>query len=310
MVVGAPEGDLVGRMRVLVTGGGGQLATDVLDVLAGHPHHQVAALSHQELDVSDRDAVRAAFGAVEPELVFHLAAWTAVDACEDDPDRAFAVNALGSRHVAEAARHAGAHLVAVSTDYVFDGTAERPYHEWDEPAPRSAYGRSKLAGEHEVLTQLPGAAIARTAWVCGRHGSNMVKTILRVSEGGRPLRFVDDQRGSPTFTDDLAAALYELAVSRAPGLFHLTNQGTTTWFGFARDVLAAAGRDPATVEPITTAQLDPPRPAPRPANSMLDNLAWRLSGRAPLPEYRVALDRTVAHLLGQPGDTMKGAAVV
>ena len=285
-------------MRVLVTGGGGQLATDLVGVLDGRPHHEVTAPPRAELDVADRDAVRAVFGTVEPELVFHTAAWTAVDACESDPDRAFAVNALGARHVAEAARLAGAHLVHVSTDYVFDGTAERPYHEWDVPAPRSVYGRSKLAGEHEVLTQLPGAAVVRTAWVCGRYGSNMVKTILRVSEGGRTLRFVDDQRGCPTFTDDLAAALYDLGVARCPGTYHLTNQGPTTWFHLARDVLAAAGRDPETVEPITTAQLDPPRPAPRPANSLLDNLAWRLSGRRALADHHVPLGRTVEDLLG------------
>jgi dTDP-4-dehydrorhamnose reductase len=297
-------------MRILVTGGRGQLATDLLTVLAGHLHHEVTAPGHRDLDVADRDAVRAAFAAVEPELVFHLAAWTAVDACESDPDRAFAVNALGSRHVAEAARRSGAHVVAVSTDYVFDGTAERPYHEWDEPAPRSVYGRSKLAGERELLTQLPGAAVARTAWVCGRHGSNMVKTILRVSEGGRTLRFVDDQRGCPTFTDDLAAALYELGVARSPGVFHLTNQGATSWFGLARDVLTAAGRDPEAVEPISTAELDPPRPAPRPANSVLDNLAWRLSGRPLLPDYHQPLARTVEALLGRAGGTPEGVVVV
>jgi dTDP-4-dehydrorhamnose reductase len=284
-------------VRILVTGGRGQLATDLLGVLAGRPHHEVLAPARSELDIVDRDSVRAAFARFEPELVLNTAAWTAVDACEGDPERAFAVNAVGPRNVAEACRLGGAHLVQLSTDYVFDGSAERPYHEWDDPAPRSVYGRSKLAGEHEVLGQLPGAAVVRTAWVCGRYGSNMVKTILRVSEGGRTLRFVDDQRGCPTFTDDLAAALYDLGVARCPGTYHLTNQGPTTWYRFARDVVAAAGRDPGTVEPITTDQLDPPRAAPRPANSVLDNLAWRLSGRPALTDHHVPLERTVKELL-------------
>lgn len=284
-------------MRVLVTGGGGQLATDLLEVLAVHPQHTVVAPLRSSLDVADRDAVRAAFGEVDPEVVFHTAAWTAVDACESDADRAFSVNALGTRHVAEAARGNGAHVVYVSTDYVFDGGSERPYTEWDEPAPQSVYGRSKLAGEHELRDQLPGATIARTAWVCGRHGANMVKTVLRLASSGAPLRFVDDQRGCPTFTDDLAGALYDLAAARRPGLYHVTNQGPTTWYGMARDILAAAGADPARVEPIRTDELDPPRPAPRPANSILDNAALRLSGVALLADHHEPLERTVEALV-------------
>lgn len=287
-------------MRVLVTGGGGQLATDLIEVLGVHPQHTVVAPPRGQLDVADRDAVRAAFGQVDPEVVFHTAAWTAVDACEADADRAFSVNALGTRHVAEAARANGAHVVYVSTDYVFDGCAERPYTEWDMPAPRSVYGRSKLAGEHELVAQLPGATIARTAWVCGRHGTNMVKTVLRLASAGSPLRVVDDQWGCPTFTDDLAGVLYDLAAARRPGLFHVTNQGPTTWYRFARDVVAAAGGDPAMVEPIRTAELDPPRPAPRPANSVLDNAALRLSGIPLLADHHQPLERTVKALVAGP----------
>ncbi|MDQ2729438.1 MAG: dTDP-4-dehydrorhamnose reductase [Actinomycetota bacterium] len=284
-------------MRVLVTGGGGQLATDVVQVLAGHPQHTVVAPARSSLDVTDRDAVRAAFGEVDPEVVFHTAAWTAVDACEADVDRAFSVNALGTRHVAEAARGNGAHVVYVSTDYVFDGRSERPYTEWDGPAPESVYGRSKLAGEDELRAQLPGATVVRTGWVCGRHGANMVKTVLRLASSGTPLRFVDDQRGCPTFTDDLAGALYNLAAGRRPGIFHVTNQGPTTWYRFARDVIAAAGGDPAIVEPIRTDELDPPRPAPRPANSVLDNAALRLSGIPLLADHHQPLERTVKALV-------------
>ncbi len=293
-MVGAAQGRIA--LRILLTGAGGQLGTDLLGQ-AGH--HEVIAPTRPMMDVGDRDMVLAAITSSGPDLVIHAAAWTAVDACEADPDRAYRVNALGCRHVAEGARLAGAHLVAVSTDYVFDGTKEGPYLEWDAPNPLSVYGRSKLAGEHEIHTVLPGATIVRTAWVCGRHGSNMVKTVLRLSAGDGPLRFVDDQRGCPTFTEDLAAKLLELGVSRRPGTFHVTNQGPTTWFRFARDVLDAAGRDPERVVPISTADLDPPRPAPRPANSVLDNAALRLSGVPLLPDHHDPLERTVKALLDQ-----------
>jgi dTDP-4-dehydrorhamnose reductase len=201
------------------------------------------------------------------------------------------------RHLAEAAARTGAHLVHVSTDYVFDGTAPHAYSEWDSPSPLSVYGRSKLGGELEAAG-CPGATIVRTSWVCGPHGSNMVKTILRLARAGGPMAFVDDQRGCPSFTDDLAGAIYRLAVGRRPGLFHVTNQGPTTWFDFARDVLAAAGDDPDRVAPISTAELDPPRAAPRPANSVLDNAALRLAGDPLLPDHHEALERTVRRLLG------------
>ena len=183
-------------------------------------------------------------------------------------------------------------MVHVSTDYVFDGTKPTPYVEWDPTSPVSAYGRSKLGGELEVD---PASAVVRTAWVCGANGSNMLKTVLKLAE--RPeLAFVDDQRGSPTFTADLALAIRRLAVARLPGTFHVTNQGDTTWYGFVRDILEASGHDPDKVRPITTAELDPPRPAPRPANSVLDNAALRLGGLPLLPHYRDALARTLVEL--------------
>lgn len=284
-------------MKVLVSGAGGQLGTDLLAAFGRPGHHDVLGATRSEMDLSERSSVLAAVTGWRPELIVNAGAWTAVDACESDPDRAFRVNALGPRHLAEAAARVGAHLVHVSTDYVFDGTKDDPYTEWDPTAPASVYGRSKLAGEQEVLAGAPGAAVIRTAWVCGVHGANMVKTVLRLSAGGGPLRFVDDQHGCPTFTDDLAGMIYRLGVDRRPGLFHVTNQGPTTWFGFARDVVAAAGRDPGMIEPITTAELDPPRPAPRPRNSVLDNAALRLSGVPLLAEHHEPLERTVAALL-------------
>jgi dTDP-4-dehydrorhamnose reductase len=285
-------------VKVLITGAGGQLGTDLTRLFGGHAHHEVVAASHSMLDVGDRDQVMSSITTLAPALIIHAAAWTAVDACESDPDRAFRVNSLGCRYVAEAARITGAHLVAVSTDYVFDGTSPSPYNEWDRTNPVSVYGRSKLGGEEEIRSVLPGSTIVRTSWVCGANGSNMVKTILRLATSGSgPLRFVDDQHGCPTFTEDLAAMLSRLGVGRLPGTFHVTNQGETTWFGFAQEVLRAAGLEPSRVEPITTDQLDPPRPARRPANSVLDNAALRLSGVPLLPDYREPLERTVKTLL-------------
>ena len=272
-------------MRVLVTGAGGQLGRELVEVFEGW---DVVAADRNRLDVVDRDAVVGAITSLRPDVVVHAAAWTAVDACEDDVDRAVLVNALGTRHVADGARRVGAHVVYISTDYVFDGTKATAYDEWDQPNPRSVYGRSKLGGERELD---PGSTVVRTSWVFGRHGSNIVKTVLGLQG---ELRFVDDQLGCPTSAADLAGAVRMLVASRAPGVFHVTNQGATTWFDFAREVLRLAGDDPARVSPATTAELG--RPAPRPANSVLDNAALRLSGLALLPDHREPLERLVKEL--------------
>ncbi len=284
-------------MRILVTGASGQVGSELDELLRGAPQNELLALSHSELDIADRERVLQVTGEWVPELIINAAAYTSVDACEDNVDRAFAANALGPRNLAEGARLVGSHLLHISTDYVFDGTSASPYREWDPPHPLSVYGRSKLAGEQEVLSLLPGAAVVRSSWICGRFGHNMVKTILRLADNTGPLRFVDDQRGCPTFAGDLAAMVVRLAVARLPGLFHVTNQGVTSWYGFARDVLAAAGHDADRVLPIKTADLDPPRPAPRPANSVLDNSVLRLLGVPLLVDYHDPLERTVKYLL-------------
>jgi dTDP-4-dehydrorhamnose reductase len=281
-------------VKVLITGAGGQLGRD-LHLHCESRGDEVVAATHAALDVGDRDAVYQAITGVEPDVVLHAAAWTAVDACESDPDRAWRVNALGARWVADASRRVGAHLCFVSTDYVFDGTKDGPYVEWDRADPQSAYGRSKWGGEQEVAAHAPGASVVRTSWVCGEHGHNLVKTVLGLAD--RPeLAFVDDQRGCPSFTADLAVGIRRLVAARVPGLFHMTNQGAVSWYEFVRSVLEAAGHDPDKVRPITTDELDPPRPAPRPANSVLDNAALRLAGLPLLPPYRESLDRLVARL--------------
>jgi len=311
----------------MVTGGEGQLGRDLRSVLDGQvpaggdagsdvqralgvPPGSAEVLSVDvvagtgiQLDITDREQVGEMIDGFRPDVVIHAGACTAVDMCETTPELAFAANALGSRHVAEASARVGAHLVYVSTDYVFDGVLDRPYTEWDTPAPVSVYGRSKLGGELEVQAIMGrSATVVRTAWVNGANGSNMAKTVLALARRDPrvPLRFVDDQLGSPTFTADLAPAVVRLGLDRRPGVFHVTNQGETTWFGFARAVLELVGMDPDRVGPITTGQLDPPRPAPRPANSRLENLAMRLSGIPLLPGWRDGLARLVA-VLDHPG---------
>lgn len=283
-------------MRVLITGGSGQLATDVSVVCAAAGDDVVAA-DRAQLDIASRHQVHAAISTIRPDVVVNCAAWTAVDACESDPDRALATNGMSVRWLAEACDRAGSHLVHVSTDYVFDGELDRPYHEWDPTEPQSVYGMTKLIGEREAAVLGTRAAIVRTSWVCGVHGANMVKTVMRLASEHQRLSFVADQIGCPTFTDDLAGALRSLAVDRASGVWHVTNQTATSWHGFAQHVVAAMGKDPEMVQPITTAQLQPPRPAPRPANSVLDNAMMRMSGRPLLADFREPLMRTVATLL-------------
>ncbi len=283
-------------MKLLVTGAHGQLGSEITALVEGDPTVDLVAASSADLDVADREAVLAAVPACSPDLIIHAAAWTAVDICESDPRRAFRVNALGSRNVAEAARRCGSHLVAMSTDYVFDGTGLRPYNEWDTTNPLSVYGSSKRAGEQEIISGCPSATIVRTSWVCGLFGANMVKTVLRLAAGAAPLRFVDDQVGCPTFTSDLAPMLLRLGEERVPGVVHVTNQGSTSWYQFARDVISASGGDPGRVEAVATDDLVPARPAPRPRNSVLDNAVLRFHGFDLLADYHDPLTRTVTAL--------------
>ncbi len=281
-------------MRVIVTGATGQLGQDVGAQFAASGH-EVTAASRRDLDIARRHQVLAALGSVRPDVVVNCAAYTAVDACESDAERAYGVNALAVRHLAEAARRFDAHLCHISTDYVFSGDKSGPYHEWDQPDPRSVYGASKLAGEREAGES---ATVVRTSWLCGRHGSNMVGTVLRLAAEGRPLRFVGDQRGSPSFTPDVAAVIERLCADRRPGLYHVTNRGEASWFDFAREIMLAAGHDPDRVEPIKSAELVPARPAPRPANSVLENRALALAGLDLPAHFREPLGRLVAELLG------------
>lgn len=279
-------------MRVLVTGAGGQLGLDVVD--AFHDH-DVVPLAHTDLDIAVEPDVVAAVRDLRPELIVNCAAWTDVDGCESDPDRAHRDNALGPWWLARAADLADAAMVHLSTDYVFDGVADRPYREIDAPRPPSEYGRSKAGGEMLVRQTLPAHYIVRTSWVCGARGNNFVRTMLRVGRDRGEARVVDDQIGSPTFTRDLATAIRELSVSGRYGTYHRTNSGTCSWFELAAATFELARLDVA-LSPMKSDELD--RPAPRPAYSVLDNRHAIGSGLSQLPHWRDGL----AALLDELGE--------
>jgi dTDP-4-dehydrorhamnose reductase len=280
------EHDLV--TKVLVTGAGGQLGQALVRSFGDHV--EVIAADHASLDVGDRDECVGAITALRPDVVVHTACWTNVDACESDPDRAYRVNGLGTRHVADGARRVGAHVVYISTDYVFDGRTDRAYVEWDTCNPLSVYGRSKRAGELEID---PGSTIVRTTWVFSKT-VGLVQAIVRLAKGDGELRFVDDQLACPTYAEDLAAMVRDLATARLPGIFHVTNQGATTPLDLARETVRLAGEDPARVVAVSSVELG--RPAPRPARSDLDNAALRLSGIPLLPDHHEPLERLVKEL--------------
>ena len=286
--MGAPESQEI--VKLLITGASGQLGTDLV-LSAQKSGHEVIATNHASLDITDKSLVGRVVGEAKVDAIIHAAAWTAVDACESDPQKAMAVNRDGTANIVAAARESGARVIYISTDYIFDGTKPTPYIESDLPNPQSVYGASKLAGEQQL--DMSQDAIVRISWVCGEHGANMVKTILRLAASNPTLTFVDDQIGSPTFTSDAAPAIVDLSVSDSAGIWHLTNQGSTSWFGFARDVLTCAGLDANRVIATTTELLQPARPAKRPANSVLDNARMRKANLTMLDDYHIPLQRLV-----------------
>ena len=280
-------------MKILVTGAAGQLGRELVDA-STRSGHVVVATSRAELDVTSNESVRNVVSREKPAVIIHSAAWTAVDACEGDRARAMLCNATATQYVVDSAREVGARVVYVSTDYVFDGAKTSPYVETDVPNPQSVYGASKLAGENALDKSLD--AVVRVSWLCGFHGSNMVKTILRIAAQQDTLSFVDDQVGHPTFADDAASMIVRLATEGRSGVWHVTNQGAVSWYEFTREVMRIAGHDPARVKPVRTRDLVPPRPAPRPANSVLDNAALRAAGIGLLDDFRVPLERLVKRL--------------
>ncbi|MFG1696942.1 dTDP-4-dehydrorhamnose reductase [Nonomuraea sp. NPDC049309] len=292
-------------MRWLVTGAGGMLGRDLTRLLRGVPGASVHAFTRAELDVCDPGAVAAALRAVRPGVVVNCAAWTDVDAAERDEARAMAVNGTAVAGLALECTRVGARLLQLSTDYVFDGTARTPYAE-DAPArPLNAYGRAKLAGEQAALGH--GHYVVRTAWLYGAHGRSFARTMAVKAAEGAPVRVVDDQVGQPTWTVDLAERLILLGAGHLPpGVYHVTNAGTTSWYGYARRIFELAGADPGLVEPVSTAGF--PRPARRPAYSVLGDGAWRPP--VPMRDWRTALDAAWPHLVAAWGGVVSQAAGV
>ncbi len=277
-----------------VTGARGQLGHDLLGVLAGRRGDQVTAVGRAEVDLTDeasvRDALKRWLDGVRADraVVVNAAAYTAVDAAETDEDTALLVNGHAPGWLAEELAGRG-RLVHVSTDYVFSGQATEPYPVDAPTAPRSAYGRTKAVGERAVAAVGGDASVVRTAWVYGRHGGNFVRTMVGLESQRETLSVVDDQIGSPTWSWDLARGLVELGTrdDAVPPVLHYTNAGQVSWYGFARAVFEELGADPARVLPTTTDQF--PRPAPRPAYSVLDGTAWTAAGLAPPPPWRESL---------------------
>ncbi|NBD27571.1 dTDP-4-dehydrorhamnose reductase [Paenibacillus glycinis] len=273
-------------MNILVTGANGQLGREVA-LLAAGPNVKIRGFGRDELDISNPAQCEAVMIECMPEAIIHCAAYTAVDQAESEPDEAFRINADGARNVAMAAKAIGAKLCYVSTDYVFDGKATAPYEEQAPTNPQTVYGRSKLAGEREIQSAVDEHFIVRTSWVFGKYGRNFVKTILKLAGQQERLQVVNDQIGSPTYTLDLAQFLVELVQTEQYGIYHASNSGACSWYDFAQAILEESGITEVRLEPCTTASF--PRPAARPAYSVLSHSALRVRGFKELRPWREAL---------------------
>lgn len=269
------------------------LGTDLVRVLRERGR-RVVALTSKELDVTDAAACEAAILGARPSVVFNCAAYTNVNGAEAEYDLAMLVNGTGAGNVARACRAAGARLIHVSTDYVFDGENESPYCEDDKTNPINAYGRSKLAGEENVRAELDDHIIARTSWLFGKNGQNFVTTMLSAARAGKPLKVVSDQKGAPTYTFDLAGALVFLADSTFRGTVHVTGSGACSWYEFAQKIFELNGVEPVELTPITTDEF--PTPARRPKNSCLSNQRLLELGMSPLPEWQDGLARYLSEM--------------
>lgn len=276
---------------IAIFGANGQLG-HALERVAEQQGMSIICFDRESADITQSSLVAAALERAGQSLVINAAAYTAVDRAESEQDKAFAINRDGARILAEACATIGLPFMHISTDYVFDGTKPTPYVETDPVSPVSAYGRSKEAGERAVLEACPHAMVFRTAWVYGIEGANFVKTMLRLGNEREIIKVVNDQRGCPTFADDLAIAILTIARKYQPGLYHLAASGEATWYDFAREIFA--GRERPCVEPITTAEY--PTPARRPANSILDSSRAKREFNVELPHWKDGLLRMLSAL--------------
>ena len=280
-------------MRILITGSNGMLGQDLVAHVRGR--HQLSPLTRQDADITDGARIASQIENGRPEVVMHLAAFTAVDDCETRRDTAFQVNAEGTRNVALACREFHVPLLFISTDYVFNGEKETPYLEGDPTGPINVYGQSKLQGENYVRELLEHYWIVRTSWLFGPMGKNFVRAILEKARRDGRLRVVDDQLGAPTYTADLAEKLEEIVQRAGYGIYHVTNRGYCSWFEFAQEILRQTGLGQIENNPISSSAAG--RPAPRPKNSRLANCRLESEGLQPLPSWQNALQR---YLLREP----------
>lgn len=278
-------------MKVLITGASGQLGRDVVAIFQ-EAGHAVVPCDRNVLDITDQTACIIALQKHKPDAVIHCAAYTAVDQAEQESDTAYTVNASGTRNIVIASERVGAKFCYISTDYVFDGWSEGPYHEYDNTNPQTVYGKSKRAGELLVQSLSSTFFIVRTSWVYGLHGKNFVKTMLRLGAEKPEIKVVHDQKGSPTYCPDLAKFLLELVQTEKYGIYHASNTGTCTWYEFAKTIFTEAesisgNYYPVIVYPCTTEEY--PVPAPRPKNSVMEHISIRTNGLKDLRPWREGL---------------------
>ena len=283
-------------MKILMTGAAGMLGTDLRKAL--EPEHELVLTDIvgdvRHLDITDTEQVLAETNGAQPDLVIHSAAYTDVDGCERNPDKAYRVNALGTWNVAAASLVCDAAMLYISTDFVFDGEKGEPYTEYDGTHPISHYGASKLAGESHVRALCPAHYIVRSAWLYGEKGKNFPLTILGAAKSRKDLKVVADQVGSPTFTADLASAIRDLVSSPLYGTYHITNKGSCSWYEFAKKALEYAGMTDITVEPIKAE--DWPTPTRRPRCSVLRHYALELQGKDNMRPWDEALKDFISRL--------------
>ncbi|CAI8728710.1 Spore coat polysaccharide biosynthesis protein SpsK [Priestia megaterium] len=272
--------------KVLITGANGQLGKELVELFT-EKGFEVYGFGRDKMDITNQAQVQEVISTLKPNIVLHSAAHTQVDLAESEPEQAFSINAYGTRNVAVAAEAVGAKLVYVSTDYVFDGTTDEPYNEFSPTSPLGVYGKSKLAGEQFVRDLHSKFFIVRTSWVYGKHGSNFVKTMLKLGKERKELSVVADQRGCPTYTLDLANSILELVDTGKYGIYHISNSGSCSWFEFAKAIFEEAEIN-INLTPCTTA--DFPRPAARPANSVFEHMSLKINDFSPIRNWKEALN--------------------
>lgn len=282
-------------MKILIVGSRGMLGTDLMAAMG--PVHETAGLDLPDIDITQPEQCLAKATALRPDVIINAAAFTRVDDCETHEQEAFQANAYGAGNLARAAASTGAFFVHYGTDYVFDGCRDEAYREEDDPNPQSVYGKSKLLGETLIRRECAKHLIIRTSWLFGSNGPNFIRTIIGAAKKGSPLRVVNDQRGSPTYAKDLAQRTLQMIEAGCQSTYHVTNSGFCTWFELASRAVEWAGIEGIPITPVSTAEF--PRPAQRPANSILANARSKKDGLPLMRSWQNAAREYVEQYLKQ-----------